>query len=137
MSRDVEKDSMRDQADEEADLDVDIEKQTSRQELECATDETPMPGTTPPGDGSRESGEYETAEEGRHGFGATLDRVLSRASTKSVSPGPPPDGGLKAWMIGMALPAAFQRPGSLLTRVSVLRPHRHHEHMVSRCSLSP
>jgi hypothetical protein len=34
------------------------------------------------------------------GLTAVLSRVISRASTKS-NPGPPPDGGMKAWITGM------------------------------------
>jgi hypothetical protein len=39
-----------------------------------------------------------TAEKPKHGLSAVLSRTFSRAST--VDPGPPPDGGAKAWMIG-------------------------------------
>lgn len=40
---------------------------------------------------------------GRGGLGGVLDRVVSRVSTKSSwNPGPPPDGGVKAWTAGIS-----------------------------------
>lgn len=41
-------------------------------------------------------------EGGRDGIAGAIERVISRTSTKSNwNPGPPPDGGKKAWMNGM------------------------------------
>lgn len=38
---------------------------------------------------------------GRDGIAGAIERVISRTSTKSSwNPGPPPDGGKKAWMAG-------------------------------------
>ncbi len=54
-----------------------------------------------PGDGGMgEYAEDELAEE-PSGVVAVLSRVLSRTSAKSCHPGPPPDGGLRAWVTGM------------------------------------
>ena len=39
-----------------------------------------------------------TTEKPTNGLSGVLSRIVSRAST--VDPGPPPDGGLHAWMIG-------------------------------------
>ena len=40
-------------------------------------------------------------EEQRGGLGRVVGRVLSRSTTKSSwNPGPPPDGGVKAWTAG-------------------------------------
>lgn len=44
-------------------------------------------------------------EGARDGIAGVIERVISRTSTKSNwNPGPPPDGGKKAWMAGMFLP---------------------------------
>jgi hypothetical protein len=49
------------------------------------------------------SEEHETAEKSAAtGLSGVLSRIVSRAST--VDPGPPPDGGMKAWMIGKGIP---------------------------------
>jgi hypothetical protein len=37
---------------------------------------------------------------GRAGVADAIERIISRTSTKSWSPGPPPDGGLQAWIAG-------------------------------------
>lgn len=43
-------------------------------------------------------------EGGRDGIAGVIERVISRTSTKSNwNPGPPPDGGKKAWTAGMFL----------------------------------
>lgn len=40
-------------------------------------------------------------ESGREGIAGAIERVISRTSTKSNwNPGPPPDGGVKAWTAG-------------------------------------
>ena len=55
------------------------------------------------GDGSGRGGRERPTgggEEDDRGVMSVLDRVLSRASAKSVNPGPPPDGGMKAWISG-------------------------------------
>ena len=98
VSSDVEEKSA---LDLDADLDVDVEKGDElRLGAGCVTNETPVPGAMPVGVQSQDVEVEEASEEERHGFSATLDRVLSRTSTKTPNPGPPPDGGLKAWMIG-------------------------------------
>lgn len=59
-----------------------------------ATDE----GAYAPGDGSDDEGDA-TRPSSR--IADVLDRVVSRVSTKSSwNPGPPPDGGMKAWTAG-------------------------------------
>src|SRR3569833_80390 len=51
------------------------------------------------GDSTGDSAGYQPDEaEGR--VSAVLSRVLSRTSAKSCPPGPPPDGGLRAWIVG-------------------------------------
>lgn len=45
---------------------------------------------------------------GRGGLGGVLDRVVSRVSTKSsCHPGPPPNGGVKAWTAGTYAPVVL------------------------------
>lgn len=45
---------------------------------------------------------------GRGGLGGVLDRVVSRVSTKSsCHPGPPPNGGVKAWTAGTHAAVVF------------------------------
>lgn len=84
-------------------------------------------------EGARTSSDFETApkdhgdalprpasrSQGRDGgdggvVAKVLSRVLTRASTKSHwDPGPPPDGGLKAWAAGKPLPAVAL-PGGIV-----------------------
>jgi hypothetical protein len=47
---------------------------------------------------AEDAGEYNARETPPSGLTGVLSRVISRAST--VDAGPPPDGGIKAWIIG-------------------------------------
>lgn len=54
--------------------------------------------------GSDTAGEHDGPSSAKPtgGLTAVLGRVVSRTSTKSA-PGPPPDGGMKAWITGMTI----------------------------------
>ena len=100
----MEQDTRHDRAVRQVDLDADMEKQESQEELDSISHEESDREEESVGDGSRESNPTSQEEPEWRGLAATLDRVLSRASTKSVNPGPPPDGGVQAWMIGTGPP---------------------------------
>jgi hypothetical protein len=88
------------------DMSVDVEKQevcdTEDSKASCSTDENAvvLPGAPPVGTEPSKEAFVDPEEEARGRFGTAMDRVLSRASSKGTHPGPPPDGGWRAWIVG-------------------------------------
>lgn len=106
-----------------------LEKQESNRSLETArardsntqavpgvqVDEAEYDGPSQHTEPGKECAEPRHNESGRTGLGGAIEKAISRTSTKSSwNPGPPPDGGLKAWMAGefFATQNQSDRPGS-------------------------
>lgn len=89
MSSDTEKDSQLVASHLHGEFQGDIEKQKGTDKVETLAD----------------SANEEWIEENHGQTPHALSVVLSRASTRTVDPGPPPDGGLRAWITGARIMA--------------------------------
>lgn len=82
----------------------------------------------------KESDEPRQSQGGRTGVAGVLERVISRTSTKSTwNPGPPPDGGVQAWMAGEFFAAQAVKLMDLVAHTlshSCCWASCHYEHLV-------
>ncbi len=81
-------------AEKQQDDDLEEESHGEDEEGEVSEDDSPSSNSNP------DDAITPTPSAGGGVLSTVLSRVLTKASTKSFQPGPPPDGGLKAWTAG-------------------------------------